>query len=102
MIGMDVVSFLILLVISVVVSAILHYVCDYYATPGLWSFCSKIVVGWIGAWLGTPVLGHWLPGLSYGPAGMEIFYIPAILGSLALLIVVVDVAKLRGGGSGGA
>ena len=46
-------------------------------------------------------MGHWLPGLSYGAVGKEIFFIPAILGSLALLIVVVDVAKLRGGGSGG-
>jgi hypothetical protein len=51
MIGMDFVSFLTLLIISVVVSGILHYGLNYYVTPGHWSFCSKIVVGWIGAWL---------------------------------------------------
>ena len=34
MIGMDFISFLILLVISVVVSGILHYGLKYYVTPG--------------------------------------------------------------------
>ncbi len=97
MIGMDLVSFLILLAISVVVSAVLHYGFKYYAAPGIWSFCSKVVVGWIGAWLGTPVLGHWWTGASFG----SIYYIPAILGSVALLIVVVDVARMRIGAAGG-
>jgi hypothetical protein len=41
MIGMGFISFLILLIISVVVSAILHYGLKYYVTPGFWSFCSK-------------------------------------------------------------
>ncbi len=94
--ALDLTSFLVLLVISVVVSAILHYGLNYYATSGIWSFCSKIVVGWIGAWLGTPVIGSWPVGVNIGP----VFYVPAVLGSLALLILVVDVAKLRAGGSG--
>ncbi len=92
MIGMDFISFLILLVISVVVSAILHYGFEYYVTPGLWSFCSKVVVGWIGAWLGSPVLGYWphqFPWLHHG----EVWFVPAILGSAALLLVAVDLAK---------
>jgi uncharacterized membrane protein YeaQ/YmgE (transglycosylase-associated protein family) len=93
MIGMDFISFLILLVISVAISAILHYGFDYYVTPGLWSFCSKIIVGWIGAWLGSPVFGYWphrFPLLNYG----DIWIIPAILGSAALLLVAVDLAKM--------
>ncbi len=89
MLGMDFISFLILLVISVVISAILHFGFKYYVTSGIWSFCSKIVVGWIGAWLGTPIGGHWFPNVAYE----QIYIIPAILGSLALLIVVIDVAK---------
>ena len=60
MLGMDFVSFLILLVISIVVCAILHYGCKYYVTAGPWSFCSKVVVGWVGAWLGSPVFGGFL------------------------------------------
>jgi uncharacterized membrane protein YeaQ/YmgE (transglycosylase-associated protein family) len=93
MIGMDFVSFLILLVISVVVSGILHYGLNYYVTPGLWSFCSKVVVGWLGAWIGSPVLGNWphrVDALHYE----EVWFIPAILGAAALLILAVDVGQM--------
>ena len=95
MIGMSFESFLILLVISVVVSAILHYGVKFYVAPGLASFGSKIVVGWVGAWLGSPVLGHWFAGANYE----GVFFIPAILGALALLVLAVDIVKMLGGGS---
>ena len=92
MFGMDLISFLILLVISVVVSAVLHWGLKYYVIPGLGSYFSKVVIGWIGAWLGSPVFGHWWEGLNYE----QVYYIPAILGSLALLILVIDVTKTFG------
>ena len=92
MIGMDFVSFVILLVISVVVSAVLHYGLKYYVTPGYAALCGKIIIGWLGAWLGSPVLGHWFEGLNYG----HVYYIPAILGSLALLVLAVDLLKSCG------
>jgi uncharacterized membrane protein YeaQ/YmgE (transglycosylase-associated protein family) len=94
MIDMRFLSFLILLVISVVVSAVLHYGCKYYVTPGPWSFASKVVVGWIGAWIGTPVLGTWPRGFPY-LRFESIYIIPAILGALGLLVVAIDVAKMR-------
>jgi len=96
MIGMDFVSFLVLLVISVVVSGVLHFGLKYYVTPGFWWFCSKVVVGWIGAWLGSPVLGHWWPGVAYG----EVYMVPAVLGCAAVLVVAVDVAKMVVGRTG--
>jgi uncharacterized membrane protein YeaQ/YmgE (transglycosylase-associated protein family) len=86
MIGMSFVSFLILLVISVAVSAILHFGFKFYIRPGYVSFISKVIFGWIGAWLGSPVFGSWFGGLVYE----KIYIIPAILGSLALLIIMVD------------
>jgi uncharacterized membrane protein YeaQ/YmgE (transglycosylase-associated protein family) len=86
MIGINFVSFLILLVISIVVSAILHYVLNFYIRPGIVSFVSKIIFGWIGVWLGSPVFGNWFGGLVYE----KIYIIPAILGSFALLIIMVD------------
>ncbi len=92
MIGMGFESFLVLLVISAVVSAILHFGVKFYVVPGLASFCSKIAVGWIGAWLGSPVLGHWWPGVNYG----EVYIVPAILGALALLVMAVDIVKMLG------
>ena len=61
--------------------------------PGHWSFASKVVVGWIGAWLGSPVLGHWphvVPNLYRG----DLYYIPAILGAAAMILVAVDVGQM--------
>lgn len=89
MIGMDFVSFLILLIISVVVSAALHYGLSYYVNPGLDSFFAKVIIGWAGAWLGSPVLGHWWEGLKYG----QVYIIPAILGSIAAVVLAVDMVK---------
>lgn len=84
------VAFIVLLVISVVVSGVLHYGLKYYVTAGTASFCSKVVLGYIGAWLAGPVLGSWFPGIALG--GVDI--IAAIVGSLAMLVFAVDVAKI--------
>ena len=92
MIGMNFGSFLVLLIISVVVSGILHYGFKFYVRPGTASYLSKVVIGWIGAWLGSPVFGHWWEGLNYG----QVYYVPAVLGSLTVLILVVDCMKTCG------
>ena len=86
---MDFIGFLILLVISVVVSAILHFGLKYYITVGWWSFFSKIIIGWFGARLGSPVFGYWFEGFNY----KQVYIIPAILGSFAILIFAVDIVK---------
>ena len=92
MIGMDFISFLILLVIAVIVAAILHYVLKFYVVSGTRSFLAKIVLGWLGAWLGSPVLGHWWCGLNY----KEVYFVPAILGAMALLMLAIDAVKTIG------
>ena len=89
MIGMDFISFIILLVISIVVSGVLHFVIKFYVRPGWWSYASKVLIGWVGAWLGSPVFGYWWQGLNY----KEVYIIPAILGSLASVVFVVDLIK---------
>ncbi|MFB3059784.1 MAG: hypothetical protein ACE10C_00255 [Candidatus Binatia bacterium] len=86
---MDFISFLILLVISMVVSAIMHFGMNYYVTAGLSSYFSKVVIGWVGAYWGMRMLGAWWEGLNYG----QVYFIPAILGSLALLIFMVDFVR---------
>jgi uncharacterized membrane protein YeaQ/YmgE (transglycosylase-associated protein family) len=83
---MDFLSFVILLIISVVVSGILHFGFKYYVVPGWWSYGSKVVIGWVGAWLGTPVFGRWWAGANYE----AVYIVPAILGCLALVIFAVD------------
>lgn len=89
MIGMNFVSFIILLAISVVVSLILHFGLKCYIRGGICSFISKVIFGWIGAWLGSPVFGYWFKGVNYE----EVYIIPAILGSFAMLIILVDLVK---------
>ncbi len=89
MIGMDFTSFIILLAISVGVTIIMHSLLKYYVIPGFWSFVSKVIIGWIGAWLGSPVLGYWFNGVNYN----QVYIIPAILGAAALEILVVDFVK---------
>lgn len=89
MIGMDFISFLILLGISVVISGILHFGVKYYIVPGWWSYFSKVLIGWVGAWLGSPVFGYWWQGLNY----KQVYIVPAILGSLLLLIFAVEFIK---------
>ncbi|MFA5816853.1 MAG: hypothetical protein WC865_14670 [Bacteroidales bacterium] len=86
---MNFVSFIILLGISVVISVVLHYLLKFYVRPGLVSFFSKVIFGWIGAWLGTPVFGRWFEGVNYE----NVFIFPAILGCLALLVILTDVVK---------
>lgn len=86
---MSFVSFLVLLVISIIVSAVLHFGFKFYVRPGMNSFISKVLFGWIGAWLGTPVFGSWFAGWNYE----GVYYIPAILGSFAILIMMVDWVK---------
>ena len=90
------ISFVILLVISVIVSAILHYGFKYKssAVPNHWAFVTKIIVGYFGAWWGTTVYGQWWEGLNY----QSVYYIPAILGAFsAVAFGVAFFMALRGG-----
>jgi len=86
LIGMDFASFLILLVISAVVSAILHYGLKYYILPGTASYLAKVVIGWFGAWLGSPILGYWWEGVNHE----HVYCVPAILGAVGILVLAID------------
>lgn len=90
---MDFMSFLVLLIISVVVCGILHFVFKYYIVPGFWSYLSKVAIGWVGAWLGSPVLGKWWEGVNYE----EVYIVPAVLGCLFLVVFAVDFVKTTKG-----
>jgi uncharacterized membrane protein YeaQ/YmgE (transglycosylase-associated protein family) len=82
-------SFLVLLAISAVVSAVLHYGFKFYVVAGTGSFLSKVIIGWVGARAGSPILGHWWEGLNY----QHIYFVPAILGAAAVLILAIDLVK---------
>ena len=57
------------------------------------SFCSKVVVGWISTWLGSPVSGYWPHRFLWLQHG-DIWFIPAILGAAAVLVVAIDIATM--------
>src|SRR5262249_2588734 len=85
MIGMSFISFMELLGISVVVALVLHYLVKYRNIAGFEGFLGKVIIGWLGAWLGSPVFGHWPANLSFA----EVYPIPAFLGSLTSVFSVV-------------
>ena len=84
-------QFLVLVVISGAVSATLHYGLSYHAVPGTKSFLGKTVIGYAGAlWAGT-LIGNWefIPGLTIASVPI----IPAIIGSLGLIVFAVDATE---------
>jgi len=58
MIGMSFGGFLVLLVASLVASVVIHYLIRYRFLEGFDGFLYKVIAGWVGAWLGSPVIGH--------------------------------------------
>jgi uncharacterized membrane protein YeaQ/YmgE (transglycosylase-associated protein family) len=81
MIGMSFLSFLVLLVIGVVVAGVLHFLVRYRFLKGTDSFLGKIAVGWLGGWIGSPVLGHWAFKIG------DVYVIPAIVGAVAAIFL---------------
>ena len=88
MIGMNFGGFLTLLVVSAIWSAIVHGG-GYKVLPGPDGYLAKLIIGWIGGWIGSPVLGYW----GYRVTGTNVFLIPAILGSVAAIFMQVAVLR---------
>lgn len=59
MIGMTLREFLVLLIAGAIAAAVIHYIVGYRFLSGVDGFLGKWITGWLGAWLGSPVLGHW-------------------------------------------
>jgi uncharacterized membrane protein YeaQ/YmgE (transglycosylase-associated protein family) len=89
MIGMNFLPFLTLLVAGLVAAGILHYVVRYRYLDGFDGFLAKWAVGWLGAWLGSPVLGHWPKGLQVE----NVYILPALIGAFAGAFLITLNAK---------
>jgi uncharacterized membrane protein YeaQ/YmgE (transglycosylase-associated protein family) len=85
MIGMNVNSFVTLLVVGGVVAFVFHYIARYRAVEGAQGFFGKLIIGWLGAWLGSPVLGHWGENIRVE----NIYLAPALLDSIAAVFGTV-------------
>jgi uncharacterized membrane protein YeaQ/YmgE (transglycosylase-associated protein family) len=87
MLGMSLLSFLIVTLIGAVVAVANHYVIRYRFLEGHDAVFGKLIVGWFGAWLGSPVFGHWLWKIE------NVYVVPAILGAIATVQLTVLIGK---------
>lgn len=87
MLGMSLLSFLVLTFIGAVVAVAYHYVIRYRFLESHDAVIGKLIVGWFGAWLASPVLGHWLWKVE------NVYIVPAILGAIAAIHMTVLIAK---------
>lgn len=87
MLGMSLLSFLILTFIGAVVAATYHYVIRYRFLDGNDAVIGKLIIGWLGAWLGSPVLGHWLWKVE------NVYIVPSLLGAIVAIHLTVLTAK---------
>jgi len=79
MIGMNFWAFLVLLVAGVIAAAVIHYAIRYRFLEGFDGFVGKVMAGWVGAWLGSPIFGHWFERVKLA----NVYLIPALLGAFA-------------------
>ena len=89
MIGMGFGGFLTLLVISFIAAVVIHNGFRYRFLGGTDGFLSKWIVGWLGAWIATPVVGHWFAGVAIGGQ----YIIPAFFGAFSTAFLLTAVCK---------
>lgn len=89
MIGMSFWAFLVLLVASVIAAFVIHYLIKYRCLEGFDGFLGQWIIGWVGAWLGSPVLGHWFNHVEL--AG--VYLIPALVGAFAVAFMATAASK---------
>ena len=89
MIAMSFWTFLVLLGAGVVAAAVVHYVIRYRLLEGFDGFLAKVIAGWVGAWLGSPIIGHWFERVKIA----SVYLIPALVGAFVGSFVVAVTAK---------
>ena len=89
MLDMTFASFLALLILSLISAVVVHYAIGYRVLRGFDGFLAKWVLGWVMAWLGSPVLGHWFAGVSIG----SVYIIPALIGGFVGAFVFTAMLK---------
>jgi uncharacterized membrane protein YeaQ/YmgE (transglycosylase-associated protein family) len=94
MLGMSLVSFAVLLIIGAVIAVVYHSIARYRFMDGNDAMFGKLIMGWFGGWLGSPVIGHWLWKIE------NVYVVPAILGAIAAIHLTTlmwrGLAKLAG------
>ena len=89
MIGMTFQSFLSLLVISAVCAALVNSMFKLTVLNMGEAYLSQWMLGWIGAWLGSAVVGHW----GWMVPGTDVYLVPAVAGSIASVYLMTVLLK---------
>lgn len=87
MFGMNFLPFFVLFLIGAAVAGTYHNIIRYRFLEGNDALVGKWIVGWLGAWLGSPVFGHWFWKIE------NVYVLPAILGAIATVHLTVLTAK---------
>jgi uncharacterized membrane protein YeaQ/YmgE (transglycosylase-associated protein family) len=69
-------EFLTLAIMSLIATLIVHNWIHYHSARGAEGFWWQWIAGWVFAWLGSPVFGHWVAPLRV----QNVYLIPALLG----------------------
>ncbi len=88
MLGMSLLSFLVLTLISAAVAVAYHNLVAYRFLETNDALYGKLIVGWFGAWVASPVFGHWLWKVE------NMYIVPAILGAMAAIHLTVLTVKV--------
>ncbi len=89
MIDMNFVGFVTLLILSLIAALVVHYGIGYRFLSGFDGFLWKWIIGWVGAWVGSPVLGHWFDGFKLA----NVYIVPALLGGFVGAFVAALIWK---------
>ena len=76
MFGMGFLPFLFITIISAIVAVTYHNILQYRFLAGKDALVGKLMIAWLGAWVGSPVLGHWLWKID------NVYLVPALLGAI--------------------
>ena len=79
LVGMSFPSCLVLLILSAIAAAAIHWGFRYQLFKGIDGFLGQWIVAWLGAWVGPTVLGHWFDSAMIS----HIYVVPALLGAFA-------------------
>jgi uncharacterized membrane protein YeaQ/YmgE (transglycosylase-associated protein family) len=90
MIGMTFASFVALLVIGAVCALFLDGILRPRFLGKGQDYLCQLIVGWLGAWIGSAVVGHW--------GGMipttNIYLLPGIVSSLAAIYLLIELVRI--------
>ena len=89
MIGMAFLSFLALLVIGAACALCLCSILKPRPLgPG--AYLGQLIVGWLGAWIGSAVVGHW----GWIIPTTNVYVLPALSGSLAAIYALIESVRI--------